>query len=137
MPALSLSYVHFFFTKKTFISTTCSATFWKNFQIRSFGIISWVPLHFRSKKTRLLSYYALSQGWLPPSLPLSCQSSIIFFFTEINLRSLAYVLGCFPFDLEPSRSRSDYFSTYFSIRSFLEFGRVRNPPHSLSALPLK
>lgn len=49
--------------------------------IRCFGMKSWVPIYFRSKNAGQLSYYALSQGWLPPSLPLCCKRIISFFIT--------------------------------------------------------
>jgi len=40
-----------------------------------------VPIYFRSKDARRLSCYALSQGWLPPSLPLRCNCIITSFIT--------------------------------------------------------
>jgi len=59
------------------------------------------------------------------------------FSLRLLLRTLTYNLGCFPLDLEPSRSRSDYFLTFFCIRSFLKFGKAWDSPYLLSALPQK
>ena len=62
------------------ISTERSTTI-LSFKIRSFGIRFLVPIYFRSKDAWRLSCYALSQGWLPPSLPLRCHCIIISFST--------------------------------------------------------
>ncbi len=43
--------------------------------------------------------------------------------------------GCFPFDLEPSRSRSDYICRRTRIWSFPKIGKIKNPPQLMSALP--
>jgi len=40
------------------------------------------------------------------------------FYTQFFFRSLAYDLGCFPLDLEPSRSKSDYLIKLNPIISF-------------------
>jgi hypothetical protein len=43
------------------------------------------------------------------------------FTLNFYLGTLAYELGCFPFDLEPSRPKSVYFSLNIIIMSFTNF----------------
>lgn len=43
------------------------------------------------------------------------------FTLNFYFRALAYDLGCFPFDLEPSRTKSVYNLTNFFIISFANF----------------
>jgi len=58
------------------------------------------------------------------------------FSLNFYLRTLAYDLGCFPFDLEPSRPKSVYFLFNIYIMSFTNVKEAsQHPPRLISALP--
>lgn len=65
-------------------------------------------------------------------LEIKSSSSLNFY-----LRTLAYNLGCFPFDLEPSRPKSVYLSFNISLLvSLMSKELIQHPPRLISALPL-
>lgn len=89
MPAESFSYQPFFSQKKEFVHETLRylknklKLFISIYNLSSLRCFNLSPSTFSGFKhnkcnylhyTRLLSYYAFSQGWLLPSPPLSCHS---------------------------------------------------------------
>jgi hypothetical protein len=84
-------------------------------------------LNFRRPITRLVSYYALVQGWLLLSQPPSCQCDKTSFTTEHLFGTLADVLGCFPFDNGAYPPLSDCCAVRPGIRSLMGFGNPVRP----------
>jgi len=73
----------------------------------------------------LMSCYAFFKRWLPLSQLVNNVLDFNYSFTlNFFLRTLAYDLGCFPFDLEPSRSKSVFLilliNTILSFTNFKE-----------------
>ena len=84
-------------------------------------------MDFRRPITRLVSYYALFQGWLLLSQPPSCLSDKTSFTTEHRLGTLAVDLGCFPFDHGAYPPQSDCCAVRRGIRSLIGFGNPVRP----------
>jgi len=65
-------------------------------------LFSFRPVHRRHKKPPRVSYYALFNGWQLPSLP-SLRFRLLISFVPLSnyFGTLAYPLGCFPFDEGP------------------------------------
>ena len=84
-------------------------------------------MDFRRPITRLVSYYALFQGWLLLSQPPSCLSDKTSFTTEHRLGTLAVDLGCFPFDPGAYPPQSDCYAVRRGIRSLIGFGNPVRP----------
>ena len=84
-------------------------------------------MDFRRPITRLVSYYALFQGWLLLSQPPSCLSDKTSFTTEHRLGTLAVDLGCFPFDHGAYPPQSDCYAIRHGIRSLMGFGNLVRP----------
>ena len=62
------------------------------------SVIVLSPHNWRDFYSRSVSYYAVLKGWLLPSLPPDGLRANITFTTETILWTLAYSLGCFPFE---------------------------------------
>jgi hypothetical protein len=84
-------------------------------------------LNFRRPITRLVSYYALFQGWLLLSQPPSCLCDETSFTTKHILGTLAVDLGCFPFEHGAYPPHSDCYAIRQGIRSLMGFGNLVRP----------
>ena len=84
-------------------------------------------MNFRRHFTRLVSYYALFQGWLLLSQPPSCLGEMTSFTTKHRLGTLADDLGCFPFDHGAYPPQSDCCYVHSGIRSLMGFGNPVRP----------
>ena len=99
------------------------------------SVLALAPLNFRRNEPRLVSYYALFQGWLLLSQPPSCLWSVTSFPTQAKLGDLSLWSGLFPFrhmELIPhGLTRVDHRPGIRSLTRCDTFRR-RNP---ISALP--
>ena len=84
-------------------------------------------MNFRRHFTRLVSYYALFQGWLLLSQPPSCLGEMTSFTTKHRLGTLADDLGCCPFDDGAYPPPSDCCYVHSGIRSLMGFGNPVRP----------
>jgi len=102
MPVYSLRMSRIVFTNHLYQRTERSAT--NSLLIRIKVLAS---IHFRSRKTRLMSCYAFPGRWLLPSLLYNCYNLSTFLSLNIQWKSLSNNLGCFPLDNRPSHLLSD------------------------------
>lgn len=85
-----------------------------------------------------MSCYAFFKRWLPLSQLVKNFQKLNYPFTlNFYFRSLANDLGCFPFDLGPSRSKSAYLSINIIPLLVLLTSKepIKRPPKLISALP--
>jgi hypothetical protein len=98
--------------------------------------ITWAPFHFRCKKARPVSYYAFFKGWLLPSPPPGCHSSITAFSTKWLLWDLSVRSGLFPFRLWTLAPKVClYILNWIAFGVSLGLVKALGHPNPLSALP--
>jgi hypothetical protein len=103
--------------------------------IRSFGVLL-IPVHYRRRTARPVSYYALFKWWLLLSQHPGCHSNSTSLRTQQNFGTLAGDPGCFPLDHGCYHSQSYSRDSLCSIRSLVEVGRLVVPyPHSVALPP--
>ena len=95
-----------------------------------------IPVHYRHRIARSVSYYALFKWWLLLSQHPGCHGSSTSLVTKLNFGTLAGDLGCFPLDYERYRPQSDSRDNPYSIRSLVGVGRLVAPYPQSVALPL-
>ena len=95
-------------------------------KIRVFGFML-IPVHYRHRIARSVSYYALFKWWLLLSQHPGCLRNPTSLFTQHGLGTLDGDPGCFPFDHEGYPSQSDSRGTRDGIRSLVEGGSRVDP----------
>ena len=94
-----------------------------------------IPVHYRHPSARSVSYYALFKWWLLLSQHPGCLRNSTSLVTEHFFGTLADGLGCFPFDHERYRPRTDSLGKVYGIRSLVGVGRLVAPHPQSVALP--